>query len=63
VETPASRRSLKSDLARVDAHKVEPKEYEELPQLTDEMLTRAKVNRGRGPPSPAHADDSETSYL
>jgi hypothetical protein len=30
---PASRRSLKSDLGRVDAHKVRPEEYEELPQL------------------------------
>jgi uncharacterized protein (DUF4415 family) len=49
---PASRRSLKSDLARVDAHKVGPEEYEELPQLTDEMLARAKVNKGGRPVSP-----------
>lgn len=49
---PASRRSLKSDLARVDAHKVRPEEYEELPQLTEEMLARAKVNRGGRPVSP-----------
>ena len=46
---PASRRSLKSDLARVDAHKVKPEEYEELPELTEEMLARAKVNKGGRP--------------
>ncbi len=46
---PASRRSLKSDLTRVDAHKVRPEEYEELPELTDEMLARAKVNKGGRP--------------
>ena len=45
----ASRRSLKSDLARVDDHVVQPKEYEELPELTDEMLARAKVNKGGRP--------------
>jgi uncharacterized protein (DUF4415 family) len=49
---PASRRSLKSDLARVDAHKLQPDEYEELPELTDEMLARAKVNKGGRPVSP-----------
>ena len=39
----ASGRSLtKSDLARVDAHAVAPQEYEELPELTDEMLARLR---------------------
>lgn len=52
AKKPASRRSLKSDLARVDAHKVTPKEYEELPELTEEMLARAKVNKGGRPVSP-----------
>ncbi|MBY0271198.1 MAG: BrnA antitoxin family protein [Burkholderiales bacterium] len=49
---PASRRSLKSDLARVDAHTVKSGEYEELPELTEEMLSRAKVNKGGRPFSP-----------
>ena len=49
---PVSRRSLKSDLDRVDAHKVQPDEYEELPELTDDMLVRAKVNKGGRPLSP-----------
>jgi uncharacterized protein (DUF4415 family) len=48
---PASRHSLKSDLARVDAHKVHAEEYEELPELTDEMFARPKVNKGGRPVS------------
>ena len=48
---PASHRFLKSDLARVDAHKVRPQEYDELPEPTDEMLARAKVNKGGRPVS------------
>ena len=52
AKSSASRGSLKSDLARVDARKVRPEEYEELPELTEEMLTRAKVNKGGRPISP-----------
>ncbi len=52
VNKLASRRSLKSDLARVDAHVVKAEEYEELPELTDDMLARAKVNKGGRPLSP-----------
>ena len=48
----ASRRSLKSDLARGDAHIIQPKEYAELPELTEEMLARAKVSKGGRPVSP-----------
>jgi uncharacterized protein (DUF4415 family) len=48
----ASRRSLKSDLARVDAHVIKAHEYDELPELTEEMLARAKVNKGGRPVSP-----------
>ena len=47
----ASRRSLKSDLARVDAHVVRAKEYRELPELTEEMLVRAKIRKGGRPVS------------
>ena len=46
-----SRRSLGSDLARVAAHVIQPEEYEELPELTDDMLARGKVNRGGRPRS------------
>ena len=44
-----SRRSLGTDLARVDAHVIQPHEYEELPELTDEMLARGSVNKGGRP--------------
>jgi uncharacterized protein (DUF4415 family) len=50
---PASRPSFKSDLNRVDAHTVSAGEYDELPELTDGMLARAKVNKG-GRPVSAH---------
>ena len=49
---PASRRSLKSELARVDAHSIKAQEYKELPELTEEMLVRAKINKGGRPYSP-----------
>jgi uncharacterized protein (DUF4415 family) len=44
--------TLKSDLARVDAHVIQPSEYEELPELTEEMLSRAKPRKGGRPRSP-----------
>jgi len=46
VKKRASRRSLKSDLARVDTQ-IKPKEYKELPELTDEMLARARAGQRR----------------
>lgn len=49
VNKSESHRSLKSDLAHVDAHTVKPDEYEELPELTDDMLSRATVNKGGRP--------------
>ena len=45
----ASRRSLKSDMVRVDAHTLKKEEYEDLPELTEEMLARAKINKGGRP--------------
>ena len=38
-------------MARVDAHQTKPHEYKELPELTDEMLARAVVNKGGRPRS------------
>lgn len=46
-----SRRSLGSDLSRVASHVIQPQEYDELPELTDEMLARGKVNKGGRPRS------------
>jgi uncharacterized protein (DUF4415 family) len=43
-----SRRALGSDLKRVDAHVIKRHEYDEAPELTDEMLSRMVVKkRGR----------------
>ncbi|MBK6674292.1 MAG: BrnA antitoxin family protein [Proteobacteria bacterium] len=47
----ASRRTSRSDLARVDAHVIKPGEYRELPELSAEMLARAKVRKGGRPVS------------
>jgi uncharacterized protein (DUF4415 family) len=49
VSKLASRRTLGSDMARVDAHQIKPHEYKELPELTDAMLSRAVVNKGGRP--------------
>ncbi len=47
----ASHRSSGSDLAHVDAHVIQAHEYDELPELTDEMLSRGVVNKGGRPRS------------
>lgn len=52
AKKPASRRSLGSDLVRVDAHSIRAHEYKELPELTEAMLARARVNKGGRPQSP-----------
>ena len=46
-----SRRTLKSDLAKVDAHSIRAHEYKELPELTAQDLSRAVVNKGGRPRS------------
>ena len=52
VRKHASRRTLKSDLAKVDAHAIRPREYKELPELSNEALARAAVKKGGRPRSP-----------
>lgn len=42
-------RSLMSDLARVDSHALTQDDYDELPEINEEMLARATVNRGGRP--------------
>ncbi len=48
----AKTKSIKSDLKKVDAHSVKPNEYNELPELTDEMFERAvyKIGGIKKPP-------------
>jgi uncharacterized protein (DUF4415 family) len=40
---------LGSDLKRVDRHVIQPVEYDELPELNDDMFARGVVNRGGRP--------------
>ena len=51
MSKPASRRTLGSDLKRVDAHVIKPEEYEELPEMTDEMFARAVFKKAGRPRS------------
>ena len=40
------KRALGSDLKKVDRHVIQSHEYEEIPELTDEMAERADLYRG-----------------
>ncbi|KIZ33776.1 MULTISPECIES: BrnA antitoxin family protein [Rhodopseudomonas] len=40
------KRALGSDLKKVDAHIIQPHEYDEIPELTDEWFARADLHRG-----------------
>lgn len=51
MKKPVSRRSLRSNLQQVDAHAIAPDEYADLPELTEEMLSRASLNKGGRPVS------------
>lgn len=42
-------RSLKSNLKKLDSHVIEESEYDELPELTDEMLARAVIKKAGRP--------------
>ncbi len=44
-----TRHGLGSDLARVDAHVVQPEEYDEIPEVTEEMFARGELMRGGRP--------------
>ena len=47
----ASRRSLGSDLKKVDAHVIQPEEYQEVPEVTPDMLARGELRKGGRPVS------------
>ena len=49
AKNPASRRSLKSELVRVDAHQIATHEYDDLPELTEAMLKRAVIKKAGRP--------------
>jgi hypothetical protein len=43
---PAKKHVLGNDLRKVDRHVVQPHEYDEIPELTDEFFERADQYRG-----------------
>jgi uncharacterized protein (DUF4415 family) len=51
VKKSVSRRTLKSDLGKVDAHVIRSHEYKELAELTDDALSRAIVKKAGRPRS------------
>ena len=51
VRKDASQRSLGSNLDKVDTHRIQQREYADLPELTEEMVQRGAINRGGRPPS------------
>jgi uncharacterized protein (DUF4415 family) len=44
-----SKRVIKSSLKQMDRHVIQPQEYDEAPELTDEQLARAVVSAGGRP--------------
>lgn len=49
AKKPASGRTLKSDLERVDARQPKAEDYAELPELTEDMLRKGVVKRAGRP--------------
>lgn len=44
-----TRHTLKSDLDRVDTHEIQPEEYDEIPELIDEDMSRGVFKRAGRP--------------
>jgi uncharacterized protein (DUF4415 family) len=43
---PENKRATHTDLARLDAHEIQPEEYEDIPELTDEFFDKAEIRVG-----------------
>lgn len=41
-----NKHALGSDLDKVDSHVIQPEEYEEIPELTDEWFAKADLHEG-----------------
>ena len=46
---PGSKRAIRSDLKKVDAHVIKPEEYDDAPELTDAQIADATVTIGIRP--------------
>jgi precorrin-6B methylase 1 len=49
---------IHSDLQRVDAHVIQPEEYEEIPEITSADLVHAEIRRPGRPDQPVLEDPS-----
>jgi uncharacterized protein (DUF4415 family) len=59
----ARKKPIKSDLTKVDAHRITKTEYDEAPELTKQMLNRAEIRHGskvikRGRPPLEHPKEA-----
>lgn len=43
----ANKHAIKSDLTKVDKHRIKPEEYDDAPELTDEQLANAVLSPAR----------------
>lgn len=43
---PGNKRVIHTELARLDAHVVQPEEYEDIPELTDDFFENAEIAIG-----------------
>jgi hypothetical protein len=48
----SSKGEIFSDLQRVDAHVIQPEDYDEIPEITDENLANAVIRRPGKPDQP-----------
>jgi hypothetical protein len=58
---PPTEGEIHSDLQRVDAHIIQPEEYEEIPEITEEDLTHAVIKRPGQPDQPFVAQPNQAS--
>ncbi len=43
---PVNKRAISTNLDRLDAHEIQPEEYEDIPELTDEWFDKAEFAIG-----------------
>jgi len=43
---PENKRATHTDLAKLDAHEIQPEEYDDIPELTDEFFEKAEIRHG-----------------
>ena len=46
---PRNRKDIRSDLKKLDAHRIRPEEYKDAPELTDDQLAGATLEIGGKP--------------